>query len=71
MFQCEINVVKKGPFRIWKKNAELPGLAMSRTIGDVKKLELLQNQILYSKSNTSGYYQIYYISIRWYFGLFE
>jgi serine/threonine protein phosphatase PrpC len=34
VFQCEINGVKKGPFRIWKKTAELPGLAMSRTIGD-------------------------------------
>ena len=34
MFQYEINGVKKGPFRIWKKNAEPPGSAMSRAIGD-------------------------------------
>ena len=27
-------VLKKDFFRIWKKNAELPGLAMSRNIGD-------------------------------------
>ena len=29
------NGVKSGPFRVWLKNENYPGLAMSRSIGDL------------------------------------
>ena len=33
--QFNINGIKKGPYRVWVKNKKYPGLAMSRSIGDL------------------------------------
>ena len=33
MFNVE-NGIKSGPYRVWLKNENFPGLAMSRSIGD-------------------------------------
>lgn len=30
------NGIKVGPYRVWKKNEPYPGLAMSRSIGDLQ-----------------------------------
>ena len=33
--QYEEDGVKSGPYRVWKKNEMYPGIAMSRSIGDL------------------------------------
>ena len=35
MSQYEEDGIKSGPYRVWKKNEMYPGIAMSRSIGDL------------------------------------
>ena len=38
--QFEENGIKSGPFRVWKKGEDYPGIAMSRSIGDLISSDL-------------------------------
>ena len=54
--QFEEDGIKSGPFRVWKKNEMYPGIAMSRSIGDLvaTTLGVIPEPIIIEKEITPG-----------------